>query len=239
MPITALPAAPAPTDDRATFSTKAFAHVAALGTFVTEANALQTDVNAKQTAAGVSATASDVSRVASEAAAAQSAFAAAVTKWVSGTTYAQGAQVWSPANYVTYRRAVAGAGTTDPSLDATNWAPIWASIRLARDLGRARALDCVSGATVQAGAKYAADTSAAAITTYLPAIADTERGDRVEWVNVLMAWGKPYAFVIDRHEAGIYIQGAAALLNVDLPLPSLALECTYKSSTQAWWALAS
>lgn len=239
MPITALPAAPSPTDDRGTFSVKSFAFVAAQAQFVTDANALQTDVNAKQVAAAASATASDVSRVASEAAAAQSAFAAGVTKWVSGTTYAQGAQVWSPANYVTYRRIVAGAGTTDPSADVTNWTPIWASITLARDLGRARALTAVDGATVLSGGKYQADTSAAAITVKTPSIANTEKGDRIEFINVGMSWGAPYGFAISQYEAGVYIQGVAASLNIDLPMPSLALECTYKSSTQAWWALAS
>lgn len=42
--------------------------------------------------------------------------------WVSGTTYALNARVLSPANGVAYRRIVAGAGTTDPSTDTTNWA---------------------------------------------------------------------------------------------------------------------
>ena len=120
MPITALPAAPAPTDDRATFSSKAFALAAALDTFTTEANALQVDVNAAETAAGVSADDAAAAQVAAEAAAAQSAFSASVVKWVSGTTYAEGVQAWSPINKVTYRRAVAGAGTTDPPLDPTN-----------------------------------------------------------------------------------------------------------------------
>ena len=43
-------------------------------------------------------------------------------KWVSGTTYALDALVWSPASRLTYIRIVAGAGTTDPSADGTNWA---------------------------------------------------------------------------------------------------------------------
>ncbi|MFH1010336.1 MAG: hypothetical protein V1784_03775 [bacterium] len=55
--------------------------------------------------------------------------AANATKWVSGTTYAEGDGRWSPINYQTYRRKTAGAGTTDPSLDGTNWAlisvPVW------------------------------------------------------------------------------------------------------------------
>ncbi|HMM52296.1 MAG TPA: hypothetical protein PKD87_11850 [Burkholderiaceae bacterium] len=44
------------------------------------------------------------------------------SKWVSGTTYALDTVVWSPTNYLTYIRIVAGAGTTDPSSDTTNWA---------------------------------------------------------------------------------------------------------------------
>ena len=48
--------------------------------------------------------------------------------WVSGTTYALGDLRWSPANLKTYRRIVAGAGATDPSLDATNWGPATASM---------------------------------------------------------------------------------------------------------------
>lgn len=41
--------------------------------------------------------------------------------WVSGTTYAQGKTVRSPANHQLYVRIVAGAGTTDPASDGTNW----------------------------------------------------------------------------------------------------------------------
>lgn len=44
------------------------------------------------------------------------------TQWVSGTTYALNAMVWSPVNGLVYRRIVAGSGTTDPSADSTNWA---------------------------------------------------------------------------------------------------------------------
>ena len=41
--------------------------------------------------------------------------------WVSGATYSVGALVYSPITFQTYRRAIAGAGTTDPSLDDSNW----------------------------------------------------------------------------------------------------------------------
>lgn len=43
-------------------------------------------------------------------------------KWVSGTTYALDFIVRSPASQHYYVRIVAGAGTTDPSADGTNWA---------------------------------------------------------------------------------------------------------------------
>jgi len=44
-----------------------------------------------------------------------------VTLWISGTTYAVGNVVWSPTDYRSYRRIIAGAGTTDPVSDTTNW----------------------------------------------------------------------------------------------------------------------
>lgn len=44
--------------------------------------------------------------------------------WVSGTTYAIGNARYSPLNGRTYRRRTAGAGTTDPALDPTNWDPV-------------------------------------------------------------------------------------------------------------------
>lgn len=43
------------------------------------------------------------------------------TKWVSGQTYTEGVSVWSPVNYLAYRRKATGAGTVDPSIDTTNW----------------------------------------------------------------------------------------------------------------------
>lgn len=56
----------------------------------------------------------------------------AETKWISGTTYALGDVVWSPADYQSYRRIVAGAGTTDPSADGTNWLNITSKARISR-----------------------------------------------------------------------------------------------------------
>lgn len=238
MPITPLPTAPSPTDDRAAFSTKAFAHVAALEDFVTEANALAATVTALEIEAEDHADDADAARIAAEAAAVQAAFAAGVTKWVSGTTYAQGAQVWSPANYVTYRRKVAGAGTTDPSLDSTNWEPIWASRNLARDLGRAQIIDALDGVALLSGGVYEVDTTSAAMSLPLPTIANTVRGDRIELINTDMKWAKPYLATITRPETEIYIQGVKQSLVLDLPMTGIALVCRYRDATQAWWTIA-
>jgi hypothetical protein len=50
--------------------------------------------------------------------------AANASIWVSGQTYEIGVVRFSPINFLSYRRKTAGAGTTDPSLDATNWAQV-------------------------------------------------------------------------------------------------------------------
>lgn len=50
-------------------------------------------------------------------------------KWVSGTTYAVDRVVRSPASQHLYVRLIAGAGTTDPSADGTNWALVGAGGR--------------------------------------------------------------------------------------------------------------
>ena len=53
-----------------------------------------------------------------------SAVNAGAVLWVSGTTYAIGDARYSAVTGQTYRRLTAGAGTIDPSSDATNWKPI-------------------------------------------------------------------------------------------------------------------
>jgi len=135
MAITPLPPAPLPTDTQAQFNTKAFDLVASLGTFVTETNALAGDVSDDAAAAAqsaIDATNNGAAQVllaqaeaqAAAASAAGAVAAANVTKWGSGTTYAEGAAVWSPISFFTYRRITAGGGTTDPSLDTINWAQV-------------------------------------------------------------------------------------------------------------------
>jgi len=113
MAITALPTPPS-RQDPSNFNDRADAFLTALPTFQTEANALQADVNAKQ----ILAASSETNAATSATAAANTA---GVSIWVSGTTYAIGANRFSPITFLTYRRKTAGAGTTDPSSDPTNW----------------------------------------------------------------------------------------------------------------------
>jgi len=123
---TAVPDFPAVGD--AAYNTKAYAWAQALPTFGTQLTAVGTTTynNAVEAAASAATASGYVSTVAGSAsAAAASAVSAAEVAnagaWVSGTTYAQGGCVWSPTSFLTYRRKTAGAGTTDPASDPTNW----------------------------------------------------------------------------------------------------------------------
>lgn len=118
-----LPAAPDPaTDTPALFSQKAAAMVLAqkgmipqMNAFGAQANALAIDVTAKSVSAVAAAQTA-------QSAADDAVALVGVNPWVSGTTYAKNVAVISQVNSQTYRRRVAGAGTTDPANDSTNWA---------------------------------------------------------------------------------------------------------------------
>jgi hypothetical protein len=121
MAITPLPAAPETTDTPQQFNTKAFAWVQSLDTFVTEANAQATTVNSDASSASSSASTATTKAAEAAASAAAASQTANVTLWVSGTTYAVGANVFSPVTFQTYRSKSAFTSTTDPSADDTNW----------------------------------------------------------------------------------------------------------------------
>jgi hypothetical protein len=134
--IAALPTPPSRSDS-ANFAARGDAFMAALPTFRSETNTVASNVYANAVEAEADASAADASAAAAAAqvalaaaqasAAANSAAAAAASigapQWVSGTTYTAGQVVWSPSTYLTYRRKTTGAGTTDPALNPTNWAP--------------------------------------------------------------------------------------------------------------------
>lgn len=120
MSITALPTPPQRSDP-ANFPARADAFMTALPTFGTEANALAVDVNAKQVLAATSQTNAATSETNAAASAAAAAASSNATIWITGTTYAVGDVRFSPTDFQSYRRKTAGAGSTDPFSDVTNW----------------------------------------------------------------------------------------------------------------------
>jgi len=105
-----------------------------LPVFSTEFNTGWTEMNAstilaqqagQQAVSAVTSCVTEVQLATQQAqAAALSALSVGAILWVSGTTYTEGQVVWSPATFLSYRRKITGAGTTDPSADGTNYALI-------------------------------------------------------------------------------------------------------------------
>lgn len=120
MAISSFPVAPVRSDST-TFRPRAEAWVAHMPTFTAEANALAVEVQGNADDVAADKLLCDAAVSDAEAAQAAAESASSATAWVSGTTYAIGNVVWSPATLFSYRRKTAGAGTTDPSVDATNW----------------------------------------------------------------------------------------------------------------------
>jgi hypothetical protein len=107
MPITPFPPAPSRSDPT-TFPDKGDAYLSHLeAPFVAEVNALEANVNAKEASTNALALAA--------------VNAVNISAWASGTTYAVGVTVYDPVDLLSYRRSVAGAGTTRPGLDNANW----------------------------------------------------------------------------------------------------------------------
>lgn len=93
-------------------------------TFVARADGWVAWLESEATDIGTAAQAAYTNAVEAQASASAAATAAATAGaalWVSGTTYAIGDVRKSPATGLAYRRLTAGAGTTDPSADTTNW----------------------------------------------------------------------------------------------------------------------
>ena len=121
--ISTLPPAPSRSNPD-TFATLSDAFVASLSGFQSETNTAGVYIDGK--AAAVETNASTASTNAAAAAvrataAANSAATAGAVAWVSGTAYVVGNVVYSGINYLNYRAIQATSGTTDPSLNETDW----------------------------------------------------------------------------------------------------------------------
>ena len=215
--ISALPTPPS-TSDPATFDTRADAFMAALPTHTTETNAASANVyaNAVDAASSASASASSAGAAANSAATAVSA--AGATLWVSGTTYAIGDVRYSPANQKIYRRKTAGAGTTDPSADSTNWGivstdPQW--------------VIKTTNYTAVAGDSLLVDTTSGAITITLPAT--PAANDVVRIADYAGTWSTNK---VTFGRNGLKIMGLSE--DYDITTANLNGVMTYIDTTQGW-----
>lgn len=123
-PLTDVPAFPALSDRAAgTYNSRAYAfgtHLADV--FNGELAAVAGSVVQNATLAETKAAAAELAAQ-TAAGSMQAAIAATgVAAWVSGQAYQLNTCVISQINFQTYRRRVAGAGTTDPANDSANWA---------------------------------------------------------------------------------------------------------------------
>jgi hypothetical protein len=93
-----------------------------VNTVGTEINNTATAVNVDASAAAASAVLSNAAKVQAEQAVLAATAVSGATKWVSGTSYAEGAVAWSPINGQNYRRkSPGGVSTTDPTADPSGW----------------------------------------------------------------------------------------------------------------------
>lgn len=108
--LTELPDAPSRADP-ANFASRGDALMTALPTMVEEINVVISELNtAIPLVEGVQAVADAAAAVTN------------VTQWNAATVYTAGSScVWSPLDFLTYRRKTNGASPTDPSLDDVNW----------------------------------------------------------------------------------------------------------------------
>jgi hypothetical protein len=203
-PITTPPTAPQRTD-LATFVPRADAYVAWLESEADDIgqNATATYNNATEAAASATSAASAAASV-------------GAALWVSGTSYSIGDVRRSPITYFAYRRLTNGAGTTDPSADATNWALAFAA---------APAMQIVTGTSVNALAfGHYVLTNAAVTTVTLPA--SPAAGDMI-WVSI--ANDRSDNIIANNTKN---IMGLAANMIVDAA--NCTVQLRYADTTRGW-----
>jgi hypothetical protein len=123
----AVPALPGPvpqSTDPLNFDARADATLGALPGVIAGMNAQNLENNAINAGVNAQSATATAAAASAQSNATAAALALGAVVWTSGTTYAVGVTHYSPLNQRTYRRTAAGAGTTDPSLDPTNWQPV-------------------------------------------------------------------------------------------------------------------
>lgn len=123
-----LPPAPLIGDSPEQFDEKAFPFAEALNPWGQSLNALGVATKTNAVSAHESALASEGSAAESAKSAEAAGITAGAGKWVSGKSYAEGAAVWSPMDFQTYRARQSVASSVDPAADPTNWVSIGSSL---------------------------------------------------------------------------------------------------------------
>ena len=109
--------------DRATFTARAIARDEFIkNTSTPELRLALANVYGNAVEAAASAITAATQAAAAIAAASSASSTSNITAWSAATAYTVGQSVYSPVNFLSYRRRVAGTTATDPSLDPTNWA---------------------------------------------------------------------------------------------------------------------
>lgn len=210
-----MPSAPEPTNPRAVFSARSFAFFAAMAGFITQVNAALAWVADQLAAIAGYAAVTTTASADAVAAASAAAASAGATKWQVDTVYADGAVVWSPISYQTYRRMGAGSGGADPSDNPAAWMP--------QDREAVGAVISVNAnATAARFCTYELGT--AALTLTLPATA--ARGD---WVGVIPPTATAGAQTVGRN--GHVLLDAAEDMDIDVTVP---FRLVYISPARGW-----
>ena len=169
-----------------------------------------------------SAVASAASAVEAAASAVASENFSGAAEWVSGTTYVLGDVVWSPIDYFPYRRIIAGAGTTDPSLDDTNW------MAMASAGGIIYTDTKTANYTASENDGVLTNTTAGAFTITLPA--SPTNGMQVVIADADGTWGTNN-LTVGRNSSNI----AGVAQDLVLDISGASVQFVYNSSGTATW----
>lgn len=142
--------------------------------------------------------------------------------WVSGTTYTAGAVRYSPVDFLNYRRKTNGAGTTDPSLDTTNWALLTKTVFGGSDTTTS-AVDIDLSAT--AGRLQVIAMTAAGKKVTLPAATGVAKGTPI---FVIVNSGS-YRFAVRKN--------GGAFLCMVTPGQTLSIGCSDNTTSAGVWSV--